>query len=343
MNILIIGGTGLISTAITRQLLERGGATIYHYNRGKRAGEAFAAQVLTVQGDRYNRAMFAEQMRDLQANVTFDVVIEMIGYNVADVEDLSKAFARRIGHLIFCSTVDVYSKPPPHYPIREDASQGTPAPWDYAQNKAKCESFLRMAHERGDFPVTYLRPAHTYSDTGTLLHSLGGSTTYLDRLQKGKPIIVHGDGQSLWASCHAKDVARAFVNACGNTATFGKGYTLPGEEWLTWNDIHRTVAHAIGAPEPTLVHIPSELLARVTDRAFIDLVNFQYNNIFDTTAARTDIDFQYTIPFAEGARRVYNTLDTAGRITNSDNDPTEDKILAAWERLSKAMIDEVQA
>jgi nucleoside-diphosphate-sugar epimerase len=339
LNILIIGGTGLISTAITRQLLERGGATVCHYNRGQRAGDAFAGQVRTVHGDRYDRGRFVRQMQELQAEAAFDVVIEMIGYKVADVEDLSEAFAGRIGQLVYCSTVDVYSKPPARYPIREDASQETPAPWDYAQNKAKCEASLRAAHERGDFPVTVLRPAHTYSDTGTLQHSLGGSTTYLDRLRKGKPIIVHGDGQSLWVSCHAEDVARAFVNACGNAATFGKGYTLPGEEWLTWNDIHRTVAHAIGAPEPTLIHIPTELLARVTDRAFIDLVNFQYNNIFDTTAARTDLGFQYTIPFAEGARRVYETLDASGRIADSDADPTDDRIIAAWERLSEAMID----
>jgi nucleoside-diphosphate-sugar epimerase len=336
MRILILGGTGLISTPITTQLLAQG-HTIVHYNRGKRS-TAFEGQIESIVGDRYNHVDFVQQMEDLQSSQTFDVVIEMIGFKPDDVEDLSRAFAGKIGHLIFCSTVDVYSKPPARYPIPDTANRDNPAPWDYAQNKSKCEAILFAATERGDFPLTVLRPAHTYWDGGALLHSLGGSTTYLDRLRKGKPLVVHGDGQSLWVSCHAIDVARGFVNACGNPQTFGKGYTLPGEEWLTWNDIHRTVANAIGAPEPTLVHIPTDLLARLTDRAFIDKVNFQYNNIFDTTAARTDLGFEYTIPLSVGARRVYDYLDQNGRIANSDDDPLDDRLLAAWEHATETML-----
>ncbi|GAB4467572.1 MAG: SDR family oxidoreductase [Armatimonadaceae bacterium] len=338
MDILILGGTGLISTPITAQLLEQG-HSVTHYNRGKR-DSSFDKQVETVLGDRYDHDGFVRQMDELQTGRKFDVVIEMIGFKPEDVEDLSRAFAGKIGQLIFCSTVDVYSKPPARYPIPDTANRDNPAPWDYAQNKSKCEAILFDAADRGDFPLTVLRPAHTYSDGGALLHSLGGSTTYLDRLRKGKPLVVHGDGQSLWVSCHALDVARGFVNACGNSKTFGKGYTLPGEEWLTWNDIHRTVAQAIGAPEPILVHIPTDLLSRLTERAFIDRVNFQYNNIFDTTAARTDLGFSYTIPLSEGARRVYDNLDKNGRITNSDDDPLDDRILAAWERATDGMLKE---
>ena len=118
-----------------------------------------------------------------------------------------------------------------------------------------------MAQERGYFPVTILRPAHTYDDNGALLHSLGGRTTYLDRLRKGKGVITHGDGTSLWVSCHAVDVARAFVAAAGNPIAFNRAYHLPGEEGLTWNRIHEIVAEALGAPKPNLIHIPTDLLS----------------------------------------------------------------------------------
>jgi nucleoside-diphosphate-sugar epimerase len=336
MKVLILGGTGLISTAITEQLLARGD-TVFHYNRGKRDA-TFGGRVTTVTGDRYDHPAFVRQMGELQADHRFDVVIEMIGYKPDDVEDLSAAFAGKTGHLIFCSTVDVYSKPPARYPVPDDANRDHPAPWDYAQNKSKCEAILFAAAERGDFPLTVLRPAHTYSDDGAMLTSFGWSPTYLDRIRRGLPLVVHGDGQSLWASCHAVDVARGFVGACANPKAFGKGYSLPAAEWLPWNDIHRTVARAIGAPEPKLVHIPTDLLHRMTDRAFISAVNFQYNNIFDSSAARADLGFTYTIPLIEGARRVYDNWEANGKIKPAESDPLEDEIIAAWTAASDALV-----
>jgi nucleoside-diphosphate-sugar epimerase len=331
MRVLILGGSGLISSEITKQLLAKPGVEVVHFNRGKR-DVSWDQRVETIRGDRYDHASFVSRMQEAQQTRPFDAVLEMIGYQLADIEDLSAAFAGRIGQLIFCSTVDVYSKPPARYPVSESASQSTPAPWNYAQNKAACEAALQSAQDRGDFPVTILRPAHTYSDRGTLLHSLGGSTTYLDRLRRGLPIIVHGDGQSLWTSCHATDAARAFVNALGCVPAYGKGYTVTTDEWMTWNDIHRTVAQAIGAPDPSLVHIPTQLLARLTERAFISLVNFKYNNIFDTAAARTDLHFRQTIPFAEGARRVYDHLEGYSGIETSADDSIDDRIISAWEK-----------
>lgn len=342
MKVLIIGGTGLISNAITKEMIRRGGFDITHYNRGQRA-RAYDAPVSNLTGDRYDHAAFVGQMRDLQdGGERFDVVIEMIGYKPADIESLQEAFAGRVGQLIFCSTVDVYSKPPARYPIPDFADRSHPAPWDYAQDKSKCEAILDAAHTAVDFPVTVLRPAHTYDDGGTLLHSLGGNTSYLDRLRRGQPIVTHGDGESLWTSCHADDVATAFVNACGNSETFGNGYALPGREWLTWNDIHRTVAHAIGGPEPQIVAIPTDLLARLTDRAHICAINFRYNNVFDVSDARTDLQFDPRITFADGARRVYETLQSQDRITPAEADPVWDRVLAVWEKHTAAMIAEMK-
>ena len=342
MKILILGGTGLISTYITQQLLARGDE-VWHFNRGQRAAGfgdiSFCGPIHTIVGDRAQAAQFEAQMRDAPG---FDCVIDMIGYAPADVESDLRAFTGRCGHLIFCSTVDVYAHPHPQgaLPYREDAPQaGRNA---YAANKVACEAVLSAAGRRGDLNATIIRPAYTYAEGALILDSLGWRATYLDRLRKGKPIIVHGDGQSLWCACHAEDVARAFVNAAGNPVAFGRSYHATGEEFLTWNQYHQIVAQAIGAPPPALAHIPTDLLARalpsgqISDAAHWTLTNFQFNNIFDNAAARRDLGFRYTIPWAEGAKRLADWLTVHGRIANSD-DPTEDAIrddtlIAAWER-----------
>lgn len=325
----MIGGTGLISTPMTRFLVERG-IEVTHYNRSQRQA-APPHGVRQITGDRTDYAAFEARMQTAGA---FDCVIDMICYEPEDVRSLIRAFAGRVPHLIVCSTVDVYHKPPLRYPITEAAPFG-PASWDYAQKKAQIEVLLNEAHTRGDFAVTVLRPAFTYGEGRGLVHSFGGRTTYFDRMRKGKPIIVHGDGRSLWVSCHADDVARAFVEAAGNPRTFGRSYHVTGDEWMTWNDYHRTVAEVIGAPTPPLIHIPSELLAKVVPkRAGICAVNFQYNNIFDNTAARTDLNFLCTIPFREGVRRIVAWLDAHDKIENSDNDPLEDQVIAAWQKLT---------
>jgi nucleoside-diphosphate-sugar epimerase len=336
MNILVLGGTGLISTPLVQQLVERGDHVTV-FNRGERK-TALPDTVRRITGDRHDHAAFVTQMR---AEGTFDVVIDMIGFTATDAYSLSEAFAGRVGQLVFCSTVDVYAKPAAHYPYKENEAQH--ALGRYAQGKIEAEAALIEAHTREDFPITIIRPAHTYSDAGTLVHSLGGSTTYLDRLRKGKPIIVHGDGSSLWSSCHAEDVARAFVKAVGNEATHGHGYHVTGEEWLPWNVYHAIVAEALNAPSLQLVHIPTELLAKLApERAGICAINFQFNNIFDNAAARAVLDFEQTISFAEGARRVVAHLDRVGGIADSDQDPLEDKLIAAWQELSKGMLQAIQ-
>ncbi len=131
------------------------------------------------------------------------------------------------------------------------------------------------------------------------------------------------------------------MNAAGQEVTFGRSYHVTGEEWLTWNRYHEAIAEAIGAPKPTLVHIPTDLLDRVARRAHICAVNFRYNNIFDNSAARRDLGFDYTIPFRDGVRRIHRWLEEHGTIANSDDDPYDDRVIAAWERLGSAMDGEL--
>jgi nucleoside-diphosphate-sugar epimerase len=337
MKYLIIGGTGLISTSITRFLLEQG-EDVTLYNRGQREAR-FPGGAKQITGDRKQLAAFEAQMAEAGL---FDCVIDMICYSPEEAESDVRAFKGRAGHFIFCSTVDVYNKPADRLPYAEQ--EGRRGITDYGRNKVKCEDIFMEAHARGDFPVTTIRPAATYGEGGTIIHTFGWATTYLDRIRKGKPVVVHGDGSSLWVMCHIDDVARAFLNAAGSPAAFGKAYHTTGEEWLTWNGYHRCVAQALNAPEPKLVHIPTDLLDRVAPRrAGITTYNFQYNNIYDNSAAKRDLGFQYTIPWVEGARRTYTWLEQRGRIANSDDDPLDDRLIAAWERLGSGLVKELDA
>ncbi len=331
MRVLVIGGTGLISTAITRQLVERGDH-VTHYNRGR--SEARTPPVAqTIIGDRKDLATFEAQMA---AERTFDVVIDMICYTPAEAESDVRAFANRCGHFIFCSTVDVYNKPATRYPYTENEPLSGIS--QYARNKVACEKVFMAAHERADLRVTIVRPAYTYGEGQPLLSYSGRDAMLIDRLRKGKPIIVHGDGQSLWVCCHIDDVARAFIGALGNTRTWGKAYHAAGEEWMTWNQYYQSIAAVIGAPQPDLVHIPSELLARMApQRGQRALENFQFSNVFDNSAARRDLGFRYTVTWKDGVRRVVDWLDSRGLNADSDDDHADDDIVAAWRRATQRL------
>ncbi len=330
MKFLIIGGTGLISTATTRILQERG-EEVVHYNRG-RADSQLAVTPPTIVGNRKEFAAFERQMAEAGP---FDCVIDMIGFLPEEVESAVRAFRGRTSHFIFCSTVDVYSKPANRYPITEDAERKPRPSFPYAYAKVECERTLEAAHQRGDFPVTIIRPAYTYGEGRGLLHTFRGGMYYLQRIREGRPVIVHGDGTSFWGNCHRDDVGLAFANAAGNSQTFGKSYHVTGEEWLTWNQYHQQVAMAMGAPQPQIVHIPTATLYSVlpTEAEWLR-ENFQHNNIFDNAAATTDLDFRYTIDWQTGVRRIVEWLDARGRISDADEPAFYQPLLNAWQQVS---------
>jgi nucleoside-diphosphate-sugar epimerase len=302
MKILIIGGTGVISTAISRQLLEAG-HDLTLYNRGE-TEPRLPQGYQVIKGDRDDFEAFETQMSKLDG---IDCVIDMVCFNPKQAESDIRAFSGRVNQLIFCSTVDVYSKPPATFPVVE--SHERQALSDYGRNKARCEDLFFAAHDEGHFNVTIIRPAHTYGEGGKIIHTFGAGTYFLDRLMEGKPIIVHGDGEALWVSCHVDDVGRAFVNAIGNEKAFGKAYHVTGEDWQTWNQYHERLADAIGAPKPSIIHIPADLLVRISpDQTMTTYLNFQYTNIMDNSAAKADLDFKVTIDWKTGAKRTYDWL-----------------------------------
>ncbi|MCC7206044.1 MAG: NAD-dependent epimerase/dehydratase family protein [Anaerolineae bacterium] len=332
MKILIIGGTGLISTPLTRFLLERGD-DVTLYNRGQTPSR-LPPGATALHGDRQQYAQFEAEMH---AAGRFDCVIDMVGYAPEDAHSVVRAFAGRIGQFIFCSTVDVYQKPASRYPYVEGEPYGGLN--DYGRNKVLCEKTLLDAHARGAFPVTIIRPAYTYGETRGAIYPLGSWDTYKHSLLAGRPIISHGDGSSLWVSCHVDDVARAFVGAVHNPKAFGQCYHTTGEEWLTWDQYHAVIAQALGAPPPVIVHIPTDTLVKLAPRRSVHVAdNFQFNNVFDNSAARADLGFAYTVPLVDGMRRAFAWLDHNRPASGNGADEEHDRILAAWRELEGSAV-----
>jgi len=339
MNVLIIGGTGLISTGITRALQDQG-VDVTHYNR-RQAPSQLQHPPTTLSGDRKDFAAFEAQMA---AAGPFDCIIDMVCFTAEEAESAVRAFRGCTPHLIFCSTVDIYAKGVNPLPIREDALRSALPSFPYASQKVKCEQILENAAARGDFDLTIIRPAYTYGEGRGLLHTFRFGMYYLQRLRTGKPIVVHGDGTSLWTACHRDDVGRAFAAAVGNPAARNKAYHVTGEEWLSWNRYHALAAEAIGAPEPELVHIPTDTLYRALPaETEWCKENFQYNNIFDNRAAHADLGFRYTIPWQEGVRRIVAWLDARSRISDEDEPPFYAPLIEAWRRAETRLATDMRS
>ncbi len=334
MKILIIGGTGTISTAVTTLLLEKG-SDVTLYNRGN--GKIDGARCIT--GNRNDYASFEETMKK---SGEFDCVIDMVNYTPEDAESVVRAFKGRLGQFIFCSTVDVYKKPAGMYPVKEDFQRGADPAFEYAHNKVLCENILEEAGNRGDFALTILRPAATYQDSSTPISLLGPGTALLKRIRRGEPVIVLGDGTSFWTSCHRDDVGKAFAQAVCNPDTYGKAYNVTGDEWMTWEEYYTTAARAMNAPATKFIPIPAGLLARMAPKsAEWCPLNFKFNSIYDNSAAKKDLNFKYTITWTEGVRRMIELHDGKGEIDGSPEYPLYDLIIQSYEEAGRKLAEEL--
>jgi len=318
----MIGGTGLISTAVVEQLLARGHEVVT-LTRGKTRSR-LPSTVANINCDRRDPAQFAAAVHGIDV----DAVIDMVAFRIEDSHTAYTAFRGRIKHFIHCSTVCVYGGPLSQFPAREDEPH-TPVN-DYGVNKSACEAFLYARYHDDGFPMTIIRPSHTYGEGGGILHTLGSDTGFLDRLLRNLPVVVHGDGQSLWACAHISDVARAFVNTLGNPAVVGQAYNVTGEEWMTWNMYYATLADVLGVRYYP-VHIPTQdLYAMVPEQAAGAYEIFQWPSIFDNSKAKRDLGYEYRITWEEGARRTLRWIENNWGIAGEDNLVTE-RLIAAWD------------
>jgi nucleoside-diphosphate-sugar epimerase len=336
MDVLVVGGTGLISTSIVRQLLERGDRVVC-YNRGRSDNRLPASDRLTsITGDRSDRSSF-ESAFDGRV---FDVVVDMISFHPDDARSAMRAFSGRCGQYVHCSTVCVTSGPVQTIPTPE--SEPHHSIGGYGRNKGEIEDILLAAYRDNGFPATILRPSHSYGEGGNLIRpfgSWGSFGTFPDRLRKGKKIIVPGDGVGLWASCHVDDVAAGFLATFGNGQALGDVFHVTGDENMTWDDYHAGVAEAIGGTFVP-VHIPREVLNRIAPADWCGGMNeiFAWPSIFDTSKLRALGWAGPAISWREGAKRTIDWMDANGRTQDETEDGgLEDRMIAAWESAVSAL------
>lgn len=324
MKILIIGGTGLISTEISNQLLAQG-ADLTLFNRGETRSR-LAGEAKTLQGDRKDHTSFEAAVR---GSGPWDCIIDIHCSDPSDAESMNRAAQGKAEQLIFCSTSNVYPKPASCYPVKENEPPG--AGYKNGIDKAGCERIHLAAHARGDYNATILRPGHTYGDIGPILHTLGSSTSFLDRLLKGKPVCIHGDGYGLWSAGHASDVARAFVSACTNERSYGEIYNVTGEEWFTWRRYYEVIAAALKGPSPQFIPIPTQDLFRINPRRSAQCErSFQYPGIYDNSRAREELNYHCEISLEEGLARNLASLTGENKIVSWESDSEYGEILAAF-------------
>jgi nucleoside-diphosphate-sugar epimerase len=297
MRVLFIGGTGFISTTVSKQAIAKG-IELYLLNRGSRLALLPGSYSLTADVHRL------EDVRTALQDLEFDVVVDWIAYAPDDIERDLALFRGRVKQFVFISSASAYQKPPAHYLITESTPLHNPY-WEYSRNKIACEERLLKAYREEGFPVTIVRPSLTYDPNFPIAIGGWGCYTLADRLKKGLPIIVHGDGSSLWVVTHADDFARGFLGLLGNPQALGHAFHITSDEVLTWDQIYQTIAEALGV-EARIVHIPSDFIARVVPQLAGSLLGDKtWSVVFDNSKIKTFVPgFQATIPFRDGIRRT---------------------------------------
>jgi len=295
MKILMIGGTGIISSAVSDLLVARG-HELTLLNRGASVRPVPAgAEVLVA--DIRDPGSVKKAMGDRH----FDSVVDWLSFVPQHVQTALELFEGRTGQYVYISSASAYRKPTVALPIVESNLLNNPF-WEYSRNKIACEEMLLDRYRTKGTPVTVVRPSHTYDKT---LFPMDGGWTVVDRMLKGLPVIVHGDGTSLWTLTHHKDFAKGFVGLLGHPYALGEVFHITGDEWLTWNEIFRLTAQAAGV-EANVVHVPSDLIAREDANWGAGLLGDKAHSvIFDNTKIRRLVpDFTCPIPFAQGIREV---------------------------------------
>ncbi len=323
MKVLFVGGTGIISSACTALALERG-IELTLLSRGHTQHLPIPTGARRLSADIADPAA----VKRVLGNERFDSVVNFIVFTPEQVERDLELFGERTSQYVFISSASAYQTPPSRVPVTESTPLHNPH-WQYSRNKIACEERLIQAYREQGFPATIIRPSHTYDCT--LLPPEGGYTV-IDRMRRGQPVLVHGDGSSLWTLTHHRDFARAFVPLLGHDATIGEAYHITSDEALTWDRIHELLGRAAGA-EPKLVHVPSDLIAAY-DRKWGDslLGDKTHSMVFDNSKVRRLVpDFHAEIPFARGAEEIiaWYDADPARRVVNADFNRLTDTLIAA--------------
>jgi nucleoside-diphosphate-sugar epimerase len=325
MRILFIGGAGNISTDCAALLHERG-HKILVLSRG-RAGvpPAYTA----IQADRKDSAAMRAALKGIQ----LDVAIDFLAYEVTDVQQDYELFNGVVRQFIFISSATVYAKPPRTLPITEDAPVGNDL-WDYARKKLACESWLLARREESRFPVTIVRPSHTYSKLWIPNAVSSGIYTFAARLEQGKPVHVHDDGESPWTLTASSDFAVGLCGVVGNDRAVGEAIHITSDEVLTWNQIYAEIAAALGAKNPEVVPIPTDFICQVAPEMSGNLKGDKaHPGVFDNSKIKRLVPgFECRKPFHDGVRESVAWLRAHPEQQNRkpELDARIEEIIAAW-------------
>ena len=325
MKALFIGGTGVISSACSQLAIEYG-IDLYLLNRG-----------LSKRPVPKGAKVFLADIRDpslvesVIGSKNFDVVVDWVAYTPQHIETDLKLFSGHVGQYIFISSASAYQTPPLSLPVTESTPLFNPF-WEYSRNKIACEERLMNAYREHGFPATIVRPSHTYDSTLLPMH---GGYTVVNRMRIGKPVIVHGDGTSLWVLTHHRDFAKGFLGLLGNPHAIGDTFHITSDEILTWNQIFKTIAKAASV-DARIVHIPSDFIARFDPRWGSSLLGDKsHSMIFDNSKIKHLVpDYVARTPFARGAEEIITWYDEdpTRQEINQELDELMDRIIAAYQR-----------
>ena len=328
MKILFIGGTGILSSACAQLALARG-FELALLTRGHRP---VAPGARHLQADISDSAAVAAAL----GQEKWDVVVDYIAYTPADVEQRLELFRGRTAQFIFISSASAYQKPLASLPITESTPLVNPF-WDYSRNKIACEERLLRALREESFPVTIIRPSWTYDERHiTVPVKSAKNFTTVDRLRRGRPVIVPGDGTALWTMTHNTDFAKGLVGLLGHRGAVGHAFHITSDEVLTWNQIYEAVAEAAGVPKPKLVHIASDFITACLPEFAGGLHGDKaHSSIFDNTKIKRFVpEFVATTRFRDGIARSVQWFDAdpARQEIDSAANVAWDKLIAAYER-----------
>ncbi len=303
MRVLVLGGTGLISTAIVKRLIQTGQEPVL-FNRGK-SPRRYRDEVEIIVGDRQEFSGFHETI----ARQRFDAVIDMITFDGRTARNAVEVFSGRASHYLFCSTVCVYGGPLTTIPALEDEPR-TPVS-EYGRGKCEAEAVFEAAFRDSGFPVTMFRPSHCYGPGQPLLDIWGYNPSLINRIREGRPIIVPGDGFGAWQPGHIDDVAKGFAGALGRPATLGQAYNIVGPEIMDWRSFHERMARALGHEANIVTMTTAQILAGApTAQSSMLKEIFQYPAAYSNAALRRDVpEFADLIPWEDGVRDVAAWMD----------------------------------
>lgn len=301
-EVLFIGGTGIISSACVAEAVGLG-YRVSVLNRGRNGLRPIPAGVEVIHADLNDTSALASAVQGRR----FDVVADFMSFTRDRLQRNVELFAGRVDQYIFTSSASAYAKPVTTWPIRESTPLRNPW-WQYSRDKIDCEDFLVQRYREDGFPMTIVRPSHTYDQFALPIH---GNWTQIARLRAGKPAVVHGDGTSLWTLTHASDFAYMFAGLLAQPAAIGEEYTITGDEVLTWDAIFAALGRAAGVDAPQLVHIASEALAREIPEWGPGLLGDKAHSVvFDCSKVRAMRGgFVQRVPFVRGAEQIVAAFD----------------------------------